>query len=169
MIKKTIWTLLALTAAILPSAPVANAAAILNFSLMPSGAATPGNSVNFTATVTAPNTNAGTIFLNSDSFTIDSPLTLNDTPFILNFPLFLNPGDTFTGVLFTVDIPVSAATKVYNGAFALLGGTDASALSNITGNVSFTVAATPEPTTWLLVGCSILGLVAFRRKLSEQR
>jgi len=169
MIKKTIWTLLALTAAILPSAPMAHAATILTFSLAPAGVGVPGSSVNFTATVTAPNTNAGAIFLNSDSFTIDSPLTVNDNPFLLNFPLSLNPGDAFTGILFTVNIPVSAPVKLYHGAFALLGGSDASALSNISGNVSFDVTAAPEPTTWLLVGCSILCLAAFRRKLSEQR
>jgi hypothetical protein len=60
-----------------------------------------GSTVSFTATVSAANTNTATIFLNSDSFNVEAPLSVDDTGFLTNFPLSMNPGDSVTNVLFT--------------------------------------------------------------------
>jgi len=48
------------------------------------------STINFTATVSAPNTNTADIYLNSDSFNVDPPLTVDDCGFF-GSPLFLNP------------------------------------------------------------------------------
>ena len=46
---------------------------------------TAGSTVSFVATVSAPDTNGGTVFLNGDSFDVSSPLTLDDSGFFNDF------------------------------------------------------------------------------------
>ena len=162
MIKKLSWTLLALAAAMLPLAPQARADSVLltiGSQSIPQG----GTVVDFMATIAAPSTNSGTIFLNSDSFTIDSPLSLDDLPFLLNFPFTLNPGQSVTDVLFEVTVPAGIHFGLYSGDFAVLGGANGGALNNISGNVPFSLQVTPEPSTWLLLG-SLLGMAALCKK-----
>ncbi len=162
MIKKMSWTILALAAALLPLAPQAHADSVL---LTIGSKSTPagGGIVDFTATVAAPISNSGTIFLNSDSFTIDSPLSLDDLPFLLNFPFTLDPGQSFTDVLFELTVPATTHFGLYSGEFAILGGANGGSSDNISGNVSFSLQVTPEPSTWLLLG-SLLGMAALCRK-----
>jgi hypothetical protein len=125
------------------------------------------STVSFMATVTAPNTNTADIYLNSDGFNVDTPLTMDDSGFF-SFPLFLSPGGSYAGVLFTVDVPSATAPGSYFGYFQILGGSDGSELSAISNVASFEVdvAATPEPGTMLLLGSGSLALFgALRRKL----
>ncbi len=127
-----------------------------------------GSPLTFTATVTAPNSNGAAVFLNSDSFSVDSPLTLDDSGFF-GFPLSLNPGDTFTGNLFTIAIPSVAATGTYSGVFDILGGADGGASDDL-GEATFQVNAqspVPEPGNVLLVATGLAGLAfaGFRKRL----
>jgi hypothetical protein len=125
------------------------------------------STVSFTATVAALNTNTADIYLNSDSFNVDTPLTVDDSGFF-SLPLFLSPGVSYTGVLFTVDVPSSTAPGSYFGYFQILGGSDGSGLNAISNVASFEVdvAATPEPGTMLLLGSGGLALFGMlRRKL----
>ncbi len=117
----------------------------------------PGSTLYFVATVSAPNTNGAAVFLNSDSFDVDSPLTLDDTPFFSNFPLSLNPGDSTTDVLFTVTIPPDAAIMDYSGSFTILGGADDLAQDTL-ASTTFEVNAVPEPSNVLLVATGLAGL-----------
>lgn len=122
-----------------------------------------GELLTFDATVTD-TAATGTVYLNSDSTTLSGSLVLDDTPFLDNFPLFMNPGDSYTGELFTVSIPSGTPPNLYPGAFEILGGgpsdfTDVIASANFDVNV-----ITPEPTSFvlLLTGLVMMGLLGFR-------
>jgi hypothetical protein len=142
----------------------------LNFSLAdPQQFVVPPGTLTFVATVSAPLTNTGDVYLNSDSTTVDYPLTLDDTPFFNNFPLSLAPGGSFTGVLFDITVPDYADIgTTYNGYFEIDGGPDSSTLDYL-ASTTFTVTATPEPGTviLLLAGFAVLA-VAFRRRQCRQ-
>jgi hypothetical protein len=135
----------------------------------PDQTAAPGSTLSFFATVSAPLSNLASVFLNSDSTTVDFPLTLDDSPFSLTFPLSLNPGDSFAGVLFTVAVPAFAPLfTTYNGYFEIDGGTDSNAADNL-ASVTFQVSTAPEPQglLLLLIGLSGLALaLRFKRSLN---
>jgi hypothetical protein len=54
-----------------------------------------GDTVSFDVSLTAQRSNIAAIYLNSDNATVDT-LTMDDSP-SLSVPLFLNPGDSFSG------------------------------------------------------------------------
>jgi len=138
----------------------------LNFTLTNANLnAHPGNTVTFEATVSAPVTNTGNLFLNGDSGNLGG-LTINDNDFFANAPFFLTPGQSATFDIFSVFIPVGTAQGTYGGFFEILGGADGGA-NNILGTVNFSVAATPEPSSFMLLGSGLAGLVGVvRRKRS---
>jgi hypothetical protein len=131
----------------------------------------PGQTVTFSATVTVTAGNSKNIFLNGDSSDITdkgSVYSLNDSDFFANFPLDLTPSgptDTFTGAIFTVTNSGSTAEE-YTGVFSLLGGANGSA-SKTLATVDFgspSVAATPEPSSVLMLGTGLAGLVSFGKR-----
>jgi hypothetical protein len=124
----------------------------------------PGSPLDFIATISAPSTNTGSVYLNGDSINVDSPLTWDDSPFFANFPFGLDPGTSATGVLFTITIPADAAITDYNGSFELLGGADGDA-QDLLATTNFEVNAVPEPSNVLLVATGLAGLafVGFKR------
>ena len=114
-------------------------------------------SFTFQATVSAPSSNGGAVFLNGDSFNVTAPVTLDDSDFFANFPLFLNPGTTFTGDLFVLTIPPGTLASVYQGTFTLEGGANGGSQDPL-GTVNFSAAPTPEPSSILLLLTSMGGL-----------
>jgi hypothetical protein len=159
-LKKVALTLAALIFALIVSAAPA-LADTLNFSLTsPNQTGLPGTMLSFAATVSAPSSNSGTIYLNGDSFNLTAPGgSIDDLGFLFTFPFSLDPGDSFTGELFTVTLPSDLPPGLYNGFFEILGGSDSSAFNTI-GTVDFTVdQPVPEPSSWLLLatGLAFLG------------
>src|SRR5207245_1367742 len=91
-----------------------------------------GSTLSFDATVTAPGKNGGTVYLNGDNFTsLASPLTSSDDGFLLGFPLSLDPGESFSGLLFTITLPSDINAGQYLGSFAILGGAEGGALDEL--------------------------------------
>jgi hypothetical protein len=126
-----------------------------------------GTILSFVATVNALGTNIGEVFLNGDSFNVGGDLTVDDSNF-LNFPLTLSPGQSFTDVLFTVDVPADAAAMNYPGSFTLLGGPTGSD-GDVLATASFEIVATPEPSTLLMIGTGLTGFAATMRRRRLRR
>ena len=124
-----------------------------------------GDILNFTGILT--NTSGGILFINSDSFSVDSPLIGDDSPFLNNAPISLDAATASSSFLmFTVTIPNATPNSVYNGDIHVLGGaTDGDAIDLGSATFSVTVgAAVPEPAAGLLLIVPLFGLV-LRKKL----
>jgi len=163
--------LLLIVAGVVLAVTGARADSIVFTLTLPAANANPGDTVTFDATLLAPDDNWDAIYLNWDQISIDSPLTMDDSPFFANFPLYMNPGDGVTSTLFTVFVPLGTAGGVYAGYFEIDGGADTDALDNLASTLfSVNVAETgqqeaaPEPLSLLLVGCGLLALGRMRRK-----
>jgi hypothetical protein len=121
---------------------------------------TGSNTVTFDVTIY--NTGAAdTIYLDGDSFNIDSPLTLDDSGFFDNAPTSLGPSDSSSDFeLFTVTVPDGTPTGLYTGSFEILGGGPSD--DNVIGVADFDVQVTPEPTSLLLLLTGLAGLAVMR-------
>jgi hypothetical protein len=123
---------------------------------------TSNGALTFDATVSAPLANSGALFLNGDNFNVSlAGAIFDDTGFLLDFPLSLDPGGSFTGTLFTVTLPSIISPGTHNGFFEILGGSDPAA-QNTLASVNFqinTPTAVPEPRTWLLLATGLFLLV----------
>ena len=169
MIKKTVLSLsLFLLAMFLPAAPAWGDSITLVLS-QPTQTGAPGSTLTFDATVSAPLANSATVFLNFDNFGDNIPgSTIDDSGFLFNFPLSLDPGGNFTGTLFSVALPPGLAPASYSGFFEIFGGSNAEA-GNPLATVNFQINATPEPGSWVLLatGLGILAIGNFRPSLSS--
>jgi hypothetical protein len=131
--------------------------------------ASPGDTVALDATMFKPWTPESTTYLITDSSNVDSPLTLDDTDFFLNFPAYLNAGDTAQGTLFTVFVPIGTPIGVYAGYFEIDGG-DPTAPPVYLDSAVFNVEvgpgsgdnppAVPEPATLVAASAQLLLLAA---------
>jgi hypothetical protein len=117
--------------------------------------------LTFDATVSAPLGNGGTVFLNSDSFGLDiAGSTIDDSGFLFDFPFSLDPGNDFTGTLFTVALPSNLVFDTYNGFFEIFGGSSGSAQDPL-ATVDFQVNAVSEPGTWVLLATGLCTLTSW--------
>jgi hypothetical protein len=140
--------------------------------------AAPGSTVEFGATVTNLST-SDTVYLNGDGSVTTSPfLTVDDSPYLNNFPLFLDPSEVSGPfALFDVIIDPSAAPGTYDfNSFTITGGLNSSA-SDTLGAATFSVtvssrSSVPEPSSLILIASTLIialiifVAIAFRSHLS---
>lgn len=131
--------------------------------------ATPGSTITFDATITNLSS-TNTVFLNADSSVTSSLfLTIDDTPFLNNFPLFLGPSESsgpFALFNLLIDPSIPPGTYDFN-IFSILGGVDAFA-SDTLGSAEFSVtvlgpSTVPEPESLLLLLSGLLALGSMPR------
>lgn len=133
--------------------------------------------VTFDATITNPSP-TDTIWLNSDDSTTLSLLTsVEDSPFNMNAPLFLDPaGSSGLIALFNVDLAPGLAPGTYTGVFSILGGADGgtdTAFADL-ADVNFTVnvtgpTVTPEPGTILLLATGLVVPLTLKKRMRQMR
>jgi hypothetical protein len=138
----------------------------------PSQAGSPGDVLPYFGTMT--NVSAtDTIFLNSASSTSASAnLTIDVTPFFVNAPLSLAPGEV-SGLFEIFDVTIDPATPfglISGSTVSIQGGADAATFDDL-ADVNFDVqvgspaAAAPEPSTrWLLLAGAGTALAILTRK-----
>ena len=124
-----------------------------------------GDQLSFEATVN--NTGTSPVFLTGDSATLGGAFLLDDTPFLINFPLFMNSAETYTGELFTVTVLPGTLAGLYSGVFQILGGSGDSS-QDIVGSAEFNINVdsqpVPEPSSLILLLIGMCGVVGvFRR------
>jgi hypothetical protein len=165
MKRKLIIVLTTLLLSISMSTAVAHADSVTLTINAPAQFEAPGGTVVYLATVSAPADNAADVYLNGDDYSIELPgATIDDSPFLDNFPFYLAPGQSYTGDLFDLTVPLGATLGTYDGTFVILGGSDGSA-DSILSTADFRVTVTPEPSSILLLGTGLLfAAIGFTRR-----
>ena len=129
-----------------------------------------GGTLAYSATVFAPITNTGSEDLDGLQFNISpsNDFVVDSDPFFNNYPYFLSPGQSYTGLLFNLLVPSGTGTDPYFGTVELDGGPSNISLGTqaFTANVTPTISAVPEPATWamMIVGLGAIGFAMRRRK-----
>lgn len=142
----------------------------------PNQSGAPGDMLTFYATVANASNSGVVIYLNSDSSNVDSPLTVDDSPYNSNSNFWtLTPGYSYTNILFNVNIPLETPAGTYNGYFSVLGEIDPVGTDNNFGTATlatddFSIQvesnSIPEPSSLLLLLTGMAGFAGtFRRRL----
>ena len=136
----------------------------------------------FTFTGTLTNNTGTALFLNADNFSLDFPMTLDDTAFQNTFVFPTDTGGSLlpqpslaahsseTTALFSVTVPAGTSAGTYGGTFEIQGGAGTSDFGLLAAP-AFTVNAAPVPEASTAVSLGLLSalglagcLVSVRRK-----
>jgi hypothetical protein len=161
------------SAGLLLSGPAAKAYPYSISLIVPDQSVVAGETIEFDATIINLDPSNG-LYLNGDNVaSLASPLTLDDTAF-WTIPWPLSPagylGDSYTGALFDVTVPLGTANGTYVGDFQMLGGSDGITY-DLLGDEVFTInvgaaSLAPEPPSLLLLLSGMAGLAGtLRRRL----
>lgn len=155
--------LFALAVSVAVMAPAAQAGAIF-VTLDPAFATgVPGATLPFYGTIMAPLDNEYDLNLDGASVDLLGPLMADTSPFLLT-PLYLSPGESYTGLLFNVTINPGAAQGRYDGVFHIYySGVD---VEDGDAPAAFYVNVSPEPGALPLLasGLGALALAARRKR-----
>ena len=132
--------------------------------------AAPGDALTFFGSVS--NLGTSPIYLNGDTITItaEDGFVMDDSPFLSNFLLPLNPGDRpLDEELFSLLVKPGTPAGSYTGTFAIIGGygdaQDVLSAQDFTVNVTDTTI--PEPSSLLLLASGMAALAGtLRRRLT---
>jgi len=152
------------------SVGTAHADAILTFTSTTLSTAT-GGTVEFDGTLT--NTGETDLYLNGDGVILNyADLTVDDSIFYVDAPLFLSAGGSYTGAFFDVTTDAVTLSGSYSGTYTIQGGTDSDSFDDIatedfTVNVDSNVPDVPEPNSFLLIGTGMTILAVLRLRQIE--
>jgi hypothetical protein len=128
--------------------------------------------VEFDGTLT--NTGTTDLYLNGDVVIFDyAGLTIDDSIFYVDAPLFLSAGDSYTGAFFNVTADAATLSRSYSGTYTIQGGADSDTFDDL-AMANFTVdvgSSTPEPNSMLLMatGLAILAVLRLRQSTMLHR
>jgi hypothetical protein len=168
------FTAKAALAAALLTIPAAAQAAV-TFTFDAARMVAQGSSVTFNGSLT--NTGPNEVFLNGISITMGGAgLTPDDSPFFVNVPLSLSPGES-TGLVSMLDVfaDLTAPTGTFLNSITIQGGANNAAQDEL-GFQGFLITVTsaetsavPEPATWamMLFGFGVIGGATRYRRRKE--
>ena len=173
--KKPAFSVLTLLLAAIAALTTAAHADTIDFAITNSpqtGAA--GQTLTFDAIMAAPPKIGAPIYLNALEFNLAGgldPLLIDANDFFVNFPFFLNGGDSVTDALFTITLPAGIAPGLYISQIFVLGGVDGEdqtqqAMTTFEIDVPGSTSPVPEPGTLVLLvtGAGSLARVVYRRR-----
>jgi PEP-CTERM motif len=147
--------------------PAAHAGTLFFTLSQPIQTGNPGDTLDFFADLETDDF----VSVNSDTFSVESPLVMDDSGFFNDFNQFIFNGDFNFGLLFTITLPSNIPTGTYLGSFSIYGGdgadsqdlldTETFSIATVNNNI---ISSVPEPSSLFLLGTGVTCIAGCKRK-----